>query len=95
MESVFNIDTYGRLLTFAVFVLAGFDFSRNVPKPKAQYSIVAFVLILAVGIYGLTGGGPISLFGFDIYINEVILGLSTGLIVGIVYRARPRFKIRS
>ncbi len=95
MESVFNVDTYCRLLTFAVFVLAGFDFSRYVPKPKAQYSLIAFLLTLTAVAYVVTGGGPILVFGFDIYVNEIAMGASTGLVVGTVYRMRPRFKIRS
>lgn len=95
MASLFDADTYCRLLTYAVFVLAGFDFSRNVPKLKAQYPLLAFVLVAAIVVYVATEGRLISVFDFDIYINEIILGLSTGLVIGIIYRIRPRFKIRS
>lgn len=95
MESLLDVDTYCRFLTFAVFVLAGFDFSRNIPKPKAQYSVVAFVLVATALIYLATQGRFISVVDFDVYINEIALGLSVGLVVGIIHRVRPRFKIRS
>ncbi len=95
MESIFNADTYCRLLAFAVFVLAGFDLSRNVPKSKAQYSLIVFVLVIAGAVYMVTNGGPVLFFGYEIYANEIIMGFSAGLIVGTVYRMNPRFKIRS
>ncbi len=95
MKSMFNADTYCRLLTFAVFVLAGFDLSRNVPKSRVRYPLIVVVLIVAAAIYLATGGGTVHMIGFEIYVNELVLGLSTGLVVGTVYRARPRFKIRS
>lgn len=95
MKSLLNSDTYWRLLTFAVFVLAGFDLSKSVPRLKAHYRLVAFVLLAAVLGYVAMNGRLISVLDYDVYVNEIILGLTVGLVIGLVNRIRPKFRMRS
>ncbi len=94
MDSFFNIDGLSRLLTFAVFVLAGFDLSKSVPRPKSPFSWIAFILAAIFAGYIGMEVNLISVSGYNVFLNEVILGLSSGFVVGFVVRMRPRFKMR-
>lgn len=94
MDSYFNIDTYGRLLTYAVFVVFGFDLSKTVPMPKNISSWIVLVLAIALLTYVGMKMKLISVFGYDIFVNEIILGFSSGLVVGFVLRLWPKIKIR-
>ena len=94
MDSFFNIDGLSRLLTFAVFVLAGFDLSKSVPRPRSPFSWIVFILAAIVAGYIGMEVNLISVSGFNVFLNEVILGLAGGFVVGFVIRMRPRFKMR-
>lgn len=94
LNSYFNIDTYGRLLTFAIFVIAGLDVSKNIPRPKNLYSWLALVSIVAIaGFIGIKVRF-ISILGYSVFLNETILGFSSGVIVGFVLRMRLKFWMR-
>jgi len=94
MKSFFNIDTYCRLITFAVFVVLGIDVSKTMPKPKTVYSWVVLVSVMLLLAYVGIQVKLVSVFGYTFYINEAVIGLTSGLIVGFVLRVRPKFRIR-
>jgi hypothetical protein len=93
IDSFFNIDSFSRLLTFAIFLLAGYDLSKSVPRPKSPFSWIAFILAAIVSGYIGMEVNLISVSGFNVFLNEVILGLAGGFVVGFVIRMRPRFKM--
>ena len=94
METLVNIDTYSRLLTFAISMMIGFDLSKSMPRPKSFYGWLVIILLVIVAGYIGMDVRLISVFGYTLFLNETILGLSSGLVVGLVLRMRPKFKAR-
>jgi hypothetical protein len=93
-ETVLDIETFVRFLTFAIFVLAGFDLSKNVPMPKHIVTWILLVFTTIVAAYIGIHVAIISLFGYGIYLNMVLLGLCCGFIAGFILRIAPRIKAR-
>ena len=92
VDSILNFDMFSRLLTYGIFVLAGFDLSKAVPRPKSPFSWLVFILaMILAGFIGMKVK-LITVSGYDVFLNEIILGLCTGFIVGFIVRMRPRFK---
>jgi hypothetical protein len=94
MDSIFNIDTFSRLLTYAIFVLAGYDLSKSIPRPKGVLSWTTFVLIVVLTGYLGMEFRLITVSGYNVFLNEIILGLSTGFIAGFIRRLYPKFRLR-
>jgi len=94
MDSFLNIDTFSRLLTYAIFVLAGFDLSKCIPRPKGPFSWIAFITAVVFAEYVGMKFRLITVSGYNVFLNEVILGLSTGFVLGFIFRLRPRIRIR-
>ena len=94
MESFLNTDTYCRLLTFAIFILLGFDLSKSAPRPKSKYSWLLLVSVIAFTGYLTMEIESVSVVGYNVYLNEVILGLFAGLVAGFVIHSRPKIKMR-
>ncbi len=92
--SFFNIDAFYRCITFAVFILAGYDLSKSVPRPKSIYSWIALAIAATLTGYLGTRVGLVMILGFEVYLNLVLLGFCCGFIGGFVVRTLPRFKIR-
>jgi|WetSurMetagenome_2_1015567.scaffolds.fasta_scaffold1091751_1 hypothetical protein len=93
MDSIFNIDTFSRLLTYAIFVLAGYDLSKSIPRPKGPLSWVAFILVVVLAGYLGMKFRLITVSGYNVFLNEIILGLSTGFVAGFLIRLHPKFKL--
>ena len=91
-DSPFTIDSFSRLLTYAIFVLAGFDLSKSVPRPKGPISWSVLIGILVVAGYIGMEVKLITVSGYNVFLNELILGLSTGFVVGFIIQARLKFK---
>jgi hypothetical protein len=94
MESFVNIDMYSRLLTFAISMMIGFDLSKSMPRPKSINSWLVIILLVIIAGYIGMDVKLISIFGYTLFLNEAILGLSSGLVLGLALRIRPKFKAR-
>ncbi len=92
VESYFNIDTFGRMLTFAVFVVAGLDLSKYVPQPKNMYAWIALVLATIVAGYVGIHVSIVTILGFGVFLNMVLLGLCCGFIAGFLLRLYPKIR---
>ncbi len=94
MESFVNIDTYSRLLTFAISLMIGFDLSKSMPRPKSINNWLVIILLVIIAGYVGIDVKLISAFEYTLFLNEAILGLSSGLVLGLVLRMLPKFKAR-
>ncbi len=94
VESYFNGESFGKILTFAIFVVGGLDVSRYVPTPKRRNSWIGLAAVtLSAGCLGAEVS-TVTVLGYGIYLNMVLLGLCCGFIVGFLFRMYPRFKMR-
>jgi len=94
INGLFNADTFCRFLTFSIFVLAGYDLSKSTPIPRSPFAWL--MLALVIGITGYVGMSVnlVTVLGYTVHVNDIIFGLTSGFVAGIVLRARPNFKTR-
>ena len=93
VESYFTIETFSRILTLGIFVIAGFDLSKYMPQPKSIYAWMVLVLLAIVAGYVGIHVSLVMIFGFGVYLNMVLLGLCCGFIAGFLFRLFPRFRV--
>ncbi|HEY6952945.1 MAG TPA: hypothetical protein VI758_11090 [Bacteroidota bacterium] len=90
----FDIEVFSRCLTFSLFVLAGYDLSKSLPRPKGAFGWVLLVLAAFGAAFIGINVRLVSIFGMGIYLDMILLGGCCGFIVGFLVRERPRFKTR-
>jgi hypothetical protein len=92
-DTMFDLDWFIRLFTFAVFVLTGFDLAKSVPQPKTLASW--FVVGLVAFMTGFSGFcvPDIHVLGYEICLNMVLMGVACGFVIGFVLRMYPRVKM--
>ncbi len=94
VESCFSSESFSKILTFAIFVVGGLDVSKYVPTPKRRHSWIGLAAAtFTAGCLGVEVS-TVTVLGYGIYLNMVLLGLCCGFIIGFVFRMYPRFKMR-
>ncbi|HTP13584.1 MAG TPA: hypothetical protein VMM37_08130 [Bacteroidota bacterium] len=92
--SFLDVDTFTRLLTFAVFVVAGMDLSRIVPQSKHPVAWSLFAAITVAGGYVAWRFPTVTLLGFAIFLDSIVVGLWSGFVAGLLIRWYPKFRMR-
>ena len=94
VNSFFDIDTFARFLTFAIFVVAGLDLSKFVPQPRNLFVWCVLAGLTAAAGYLWWNYPTVIVFGFGVYLDMILFGLCGGVVVGLLLRWHPRFKMR-
>ena len=94
MNQYLNADTLIQLLTFGIFVLLGYDLSKNIPRPTNIYTWVAVVVAVFLG--GLAGVEipAVVVCGFEIYLRMIFFGSCFGFVTGFIARILPAVRLR-
>ena len=84
-DSMENLELLMRFLSYSIFAVVGYLFSRRLSPPKGAFSWVLIVLLVLViflsdymmGSARLVGVGPTG-----IYLNNSVQGLGIGILCG-------------
>lgn len=94
MDTIFNIDTFSRFLTFAIFTVAGYDMSKSLPKLTNASTLLVIAAIVSLAAIVWMKVGMVTIYGYDIFLVDIILGVCVGLVLGFVARMKVKFKTR-
>ncbi len=92
--SFFDSDSFARVLTFAVFVVAGTDLSKAIPEARNRLTWSVLVLLTIAAAYVAWNYPVVIVLGFTVFLDSILFGLWSGAIAGLVLRWYPKFRMR-
>ena len=82
------VQIFGSVVTLALGVLAGYGLSSKVSPPKSVWAMLLWGLAVVIAERIGVDTRLISIFGFVIYVNQFLMSLILGALLGLIIRNR-------